>query len=471
MQDAETAELFLNDIQGWASAYRSTVVSFCAVRRPDGDRVVVAQMDLRVAEDEAFGIEPAVLQTERLFFARAVLPIEKGTLEQLVRTAIGEGKLPGAAGVGLAQGQSDYRRTFYRYRHPMLPAGARVPTVVVLSGGRSAILPFNEIEDLDWELKAANPPFLAMSEALDAFGLPRLQNSDDYCQLVVAAESPIIVVPTSEIREGVLYLSCLASKAIDPPSIRIGLRLFSPVRPESMPQLTRKASDQLEWRTEPFSGARNSLRAEIPIADARIAHVFVSYRGVALHDTFVVDAQRSLNFRCTLHEAFDKNLDILRRLLEPTQSAEENFEHGIALLLNLLGFSTALHGQAYRLRDAGVDIVATTPTGKIALVECTVALPNHKSKLSNLCRRVSEATQELSAHGIQLPILPVLVTALPKAAIESEIENMERLGVAFATREDILDALNRIRFHVNPDQVYDEVQKSVAAAKARRQQP
>jgi hypothetical protein len=469
MQSTGAAERFLNDIQGWAGAYRRAVISFLAVRQPAGSHVVAAQMDLRTAEDEAYGIEPAVLETSRLLFTRAILPINERGLASLIREAIDEGKLPAQLDGRLAGSNSNLRKTFYRYHHPQLPAGARVPTVVVTSDDRAAILPFSEFDDHDWELRAADPPFLGLSEAMDAFGLPRLQSSDNYCQLVVAAESPAIVDATSEIRDGVLRLSCLASRAIDIAEIRIGLRLFSPVRPESLPRLTRKTLDRLEWRAERWSEARNRLSAEIPIEDARIAQIFLSYRGMALHDLFVMDAHRSLNFRYTIHGAFDKNLDNLRRLMEPAQSAEENFEHGIALVLNLLGFSTALHGQAYRLKDAGVDIVATTPAGKIAFVECTTALPNHKSKLSNLCRRVSQATQELAVHGIQSAILPVIVTALPKAVIESEIENMERLGVAYATRESILDALNRVRFHVNPEQLFNDIQTNVAEAKARRQ--
>jgi hypothetical protein len=468
MQGKDAAERLLEDIRPWLGAYKRVDVSFCARRCDDGNHIVVARVNLRVAEDEAFALEQPFLQTDRLLFTRSILPITADRLETVVRDVVNEGRLPHPVELRLSKEQEELHRTYYRYRHPMLPPGARVPTVVVTTDGRSVLLPIGELEDFDWELRAATPPYTGMGEALEEFDLPKLQQSDDYCQLVLTAESPAIIAPSSEIRDGILHLSCAVSNEIDKSSVRIGLRLFSPAAPDSLPHVARKALENIEWKAEPLSSACDTLQAEIPVQEARIAHVLLSYCHVSLHDFYVVDTHRSLNFRYTLHAAFDKNLEILTRLSEPTQSAEENFEHGIALILNLLGFSTALHGQVHRLRDMGVDIVATTPVGKIILVECTSGLPNHKSKLSKLCRRVSEARQELTAHGIQLPVLPLLVTALPKDAIESEIEDMERLGVAYASREDIHEALNRAKFHVNPDQLFDEVYRNVAAAARRR---
>lgn len=62
--------------------------------------------------------------------------------------------------------------------------------------------------------------------------------------------------------------------------------------------------------------------------------------------------------------------------------------------------STALHGKVHRLRDAGTDIIATAPNGKIMLVERTNILQDRRNPLKNIA---NVAIREVCGLFIPLP--------------------------------------------------------------------
>src|SRR5690606_14745229 len=80
-------------------------------------------------------------------------------------------------------------------------------------------------------------------------------------------------------------------------------------------------------------------------------------------------------------QVFDKDIRMVRQaVLDSTDSAR--FELGVSTLLFLLGFSSAV-----QLETNSPDIIATTPGGRVVLIECTLRVADFSSKLGKLVDR------------------------------------------------------------------------------------
>jgi predicted nuclease with RNAse H fold len=122
-----------------------------------------------------------------------------------------------------------------------------------------------------------------------------------------------------------------------------------------------------------------------------------------------------------------------------------------------------LHGQAYGFKDS-VDIVAQTPSGRVALVECTIGLPSYKDKLKKLTRRKVELRRALDAQGFNyIEILPIVVTPLSRADVTADLEEARRLGIAVGCLEDIRVALGQASLLPDSERLYDQVRDGLNA--------
>lgn len=158
--------------------------------------------------------------------------------------------------------------------------------------------------------------------------------------------------------------------------------------------------------------------------------------------------------------------DIVGKALRKGQDARD-LEAAIAWLLWMLGFSVAQLGATSRTQDAA-DLIATTPNGHFAVVECTTGLLKADNKLSILYDRAQAVRRALdtSRHN-QLRILPVMVTTKTRDEIRPDLEQAERLGVLVLCREDVSRMLDRTIQFPTPDQLYDENAQTVRAAQLR----
>jgi hypothetical protein len=122
------------------------------------------------------------------------------------------------------------------------------------------------------------------------------------------------------------------------------------------------------------------------------------------------------------------------------------------------------------MREAA-DLIATTPLGHFAIVECTTGLLKAENKLSLLHDRVEAVRRGLAdANNAHLHLLPVMVTSKTRTEVAPDIEAAERLGVLVMTREHLDQVINqRTLVFANADQMYLEAEQSVSAALAKYQ--
>jgi hypothetical protein len=189
---------------------------------------------------------------------------------------------------------------------------------------------------------------------------------------------------------------------------------------------------------------------------------FASYRGRWTHQGWIADPDNSANLRRLAHEVFDANLDGIRRSLFDVKQLKQNartLEAGVANLLFLHGF--AVNPLSSQFMTEAADLLAFTPQGNIAVVECTVGAIDNDGKLSKLLARTVALSEKLKATGnAHLKCLPVVVTTLPRDAI-TDLELASEKGIVVVTVEDLQRWLEETQIPRESDRSFDALWTSV----------
>ncbi len=147
---------------------------------------------------------------------------------------------------------------------------------------------------------------------------------------------------------------------------------------------------------------------------------------------------------------FDVDLKMVRQaLLDASDQAK--FERGVASLLFLLGFNPAL-----QLETDAPDLIVTTPSGRLMVVECTTRIADFTAKVGKLVDRRGALSKHLTEAGHPLPVTSVLVCRLPRDQIATHEEQLRTHNTILVAGEDISSALERLRFPSDPDKMLDE---------------
>ena len=178
-------------------------------------------------------------------------------------------------------------------------------------------------------------------------------------------------------------------------SATVGYRLFAQGR-----VVRRSAFGGQALRWEQKDGYQHGT-IEVEVPAAAVLHCVASYRGIAQHHFWVSDPTTSSNARRAVYELFDSKLDVLTEFLLNSQGRGRNpreLESGVAWLLWMLGFSVAHFGATPRTQDAA-DLIAVTPGGHFAVIECTTGLLKADNKLPLLVARAENVRRRLNQSG------------------------------------------------------------------------
>ncbi len=196
----------------------------------------------------------------------------------------------------------------------------------------------------------------------------------------------------------------------------------------------------------------------------------MSYAGHAQHYWWISDPSSAQNARRVAYGVFDPKLEYLAEVLSRTSSKGHNareLESVVGWLLWMLGFSVIQLGAAPKMQDAA-DLIATVPSGHIAVIEVTTGTLKAEHKLALLHDRAQEVRRGLEASGARhVRVLTVMVTSQPKADVEVDLEPAEKLGILVMTREDLEAGLQRTTVNHDPDKIFEGAEARVKAAKAK----
>lgn len=357
-----------------------------------------------------------------------------------------------------APGGGHYATAFTPFHPDGLLNQRRVNVLTLMAGATEAV----RQPDIDWEIKAALPPYDGLQELANEFGLGALSQRPSYIE-VVAYNVEAIDIQNSKVTGTHADIHVLLAKGLSRDRLTLGYRIYVPGSTTARAAIS---GDEMQW-TEESHVDRGQVRLEIPATAA--LNCTVSYDGVAQNNSWLSDPDRSQNPRRAVYEAFDPKLETLKTVVANAQGRGEearDLESAVAWLLWMLGFSVA-HLNTRKTRDA-TDLLVTTPLGHFAIVECTTGLLKAENKLSLLHERAEATRRSLAAsNSSYLRLMPVIVTSKLRADIAPDIEFAERLGILVMTRESLESAINRTLIQPSADQLYADADKAITDALAK----
>jgi hypothetical protein len=436
-------------ISRWQDAYACAVYSYVGVKMPNANRLLCGkirfELNQPVMNEEAFTFE-----TEHYIAGRSVKKITANDVINAVAKAK-VGRIDGFDEVvSLAAMDS---RPYDEYLHPV--AYPFISSLRISGVSRHQLLRAISFPPLDSELKVADVPFDTMDELLIYCGLPAFTQADQtFLELV--APSPGIIAADSIIENDEALIKIQTGNKLDVAKFRIGHRIFQ--KNQKMTRTSVKG-EKLKWHEE------NNLMItthRVPVGDAPVLEAYLSYDNIFLAQRLITNPKKQLNVRHEIYKISDPNLELLKEmLLKPEKDRSdkaETFERAISILLNLLGFSVASYGLIPKLQN-GVDIIASTPSKDIAVIECTIGFLNQKDKLAKLARRTQLIKDKAGDDSIQ--VLPVIVTQLSRKEIEAHLAEAGNLGITVICREELENALNQIPLPPVPDQFFQGLKRLI----------
>lgn len=333
---------------------------------------------------------------------------------------------------------------------PLHPAGLQGQwrlSVLSLSGS-----PLRELIHqpmIDWELRAHRVPYIHIRDLLNDFKLGDFPGQHAYVEVVV---NNLAAIGNSHLKNGRAIISYNLPLGLDQQLASIGCRIIT--NDVVSRRVTATGAD-LAWRDD---GPIQIGTIEIETAVDALVHCIAVYDGVAQHDLWLSDLDRSPNPRRTILQQYDAQVQSLTAFLSLSnvKNRQYDFELGCAWLLWLLGFNACPLGFTKRIE--GPDLIATTPLGHIIVVECTTGLLKADNKLAKLHRRAVELRRALSVSHPHIKVLPVIISALDKQSLGVEMNTAVEQGVIAVSQEDLLETLNRSTLRADPDQLYREME-------------
>jgi hypothetical protein len=316
----------------------------------------------------------------------------------------------------------------------------------------------------DWNLRGTEPPYWDLNDLCSEYNLPNFRA--DVVSVDVIAHSVAEVMYSSAVSGETAEPEVLLARGCDQRKVSLGYRVFQQNRVVARGIVE---SDKFQWvdRNETYLG-----RATLAIPRAAMLHCWVCYDGVAQHFAWLFDQSIAQNSRRAAYEAFDPGLSALREMLAATtekRRAARELETLVSWLLWMLGFAPVHLGNTQRTQDAA-DLLAITPAGHTAVVECTTGLLKAEHKLSLLHERVEQVRRGIASSGnAHLRVLGVIATSKPRPEITADLDQAEKLGVMVYTREDLETILDRTNFAQDAEQLFAGVEEAVAMAKARHE--
>ncbi len=444
----------------WKVAYICSIHSYVAVKNSEGTRLLFGRILLEPTRD-GINETPVQIETECIIAGRFVKLTTSESITQFVGNAKG-GRIDTDKGpISLVtESEGAISAHFAPIYHPLISDGPRLASLIVQGPAKQNLLvTVGDNRQLDWEMKAAEVPFDSLNELLGHCGLPTMMQMGESTTLEIVARTPAVVGLNSVINGTEAVIECRVAKALDAGKLRLGYRMF-----QKDQQIVRDSvtGDSFEWRDD------KDLKVafhRIAIGEASVLQAFLSYDRVALHQWWVTDPKTHLNPWHAIHQIFDQDLELLKKmLLKPETDKPYAFEGAVSTLLTLLGFSVANYGRIPKLQR-GPDIIAVTPSGHVAIIECTIGLINENDKLAKLVQRATLIKEKLiEARYGHLQLQAAIVTPLSRDEVAADLPTAGDHGIAVICKLEIENALNQIGLPPNADRMFQDAKKLVPAA-------
>jgi hypothetical protein len=445
---------FYNAFAPWESGYENNSLTYVAVRHADRFVIVQGAIWLNTLQSKT---PFRTFESDNVRAGNFKLSDLGKTFREIVAD-LGKGVLTTPQGDFVFPPQNDDHKASFTPLHPSaLQSQSRV-NVLRLAGDKQILSVGPSV--LDWELRSSAVPHDTVQELFSEYGLGVLF-TDAMTIEVIATSVMGFDGDNSKISGETAHIVIRLANTLDVQGASLGYREITRGRINrgvlKGPQFSWKQADGMQVGT-----------FDLAVSKAAILHCYATYKEVAQTHWYITDPTTSQNPRREVVESFDSGLAIVKTFLSRPHSKGQDardFEVAVSWIFWMLGFGTVQMGSTARTQDFA-DLILTTPQGQIAIVECTTGLLRADNKLPKLVGRYATVRQRLDqSNNGHVKLLPIMVSTLPRAELQADLEQAEKLGVLVLAKEELDQIVIRTAVGANnPDEVFSEAEKRVRTA-------
>jgi hypothetical protein len=302
--DQKNVDDFFSAIRPQRDAYRYATFSYLGIKQPGG---LVLLLKSRVS----LNIEPSLIPLTHFHsinvragcYRLNELNLDLDTLiegitAETINTPHGPLWFPSGPG-------GRYAAQFVPF-HPDGMQTQRRINVLTIMGNQS---PTPQQPDLDWEVKAATPPYDSLNELVLEYGIgPSLMGNTTHIE-IVAFNVAAIDAAKSGVSGEDAAVHVLLAQGLTPDKVSVGYRVYKPGAPTVRGVLS---SSSFNWSEEEFH--RHGV-ASIHVPTAAVLNCTASYDGIAQGHWWLFDPSRSQNSGVRFMKPSTQDLRQLRTLL------------------------------------------------------------------------------------------------------------------------------------------------------------
>lgn len=309
----------------------------------------------------------------------------------------------------------------------------------VAAGSWPVIEPI-DLASADNALRASTPPFDGLKDIAAWLGLREPGKVGELPTISLRVGPPVdLIFSDCTLSNDELKLTLHAHPGFDVTRMALSVRGL----PGDGLKTRRRVEKDIEWR--PTNEVRRTGQVKVPLENADNALAMLLIEEATVRRQWFIDPAKARNNRLLAVQHFDNDLRVVRSaVLEGMDSSK--FEHGVAVLLFLLGFSPCV-----QLETNAPDLIVSTPEGKLVLVECTTRIADFPAKVGKPVDRRGALSKYLVESGHPTNPLALLVCRLPRDRISALAADLAAHNVVLLTQEHLLAAFDRVRLPNDPD--------------------
>lgn len=295
------------------------------------------------------------------------------------------------------------------------------------------------VAQIDDDLRIAATPFDGLDDLTAQLGFRGDMSGSTAPRIEIAISPPVDFLANScTLSSDIFVATLLAHPRFELNRIDFAIR----TAPGEVASTRRQVAKHIDWG-EPKDGLRTgTLTSELPNCDSVLA--MLSVAGHTVRRQWTQDPQKAPNPRYVSLQHFDPELRMLRRHLFEVHESRK-FEHAVATLMYLLGFSIGLPAET-----DSPDILGTLQNGESIVVECTLRIPDFAAKAGRLVERRASLSKALTEANLPSAVVAILVCRLSIREISATAKDVGNHDIVLLTHEDLESALMRIRFIQDP---------------------
>lgn len=313
-------------------------------------------------------------------------------------------------------------------------------------GNCTSMPTLTDYSSIDNSLRCNDLPFDGLQDLSSWLGFNNPKVKPDFLPSINIRVSPPVDLIFDEccLENDCLSLTLHAHPFFDVDRISLAVRAV----PGNALASRQQVASKIDWGD--VSDGRRKGAAKIHLEDADSVLTILVLGEITIRRQWFIDKAKAYNYRLIAFQHFDNNLNMLKKAVIDITTDSARFEKGITAMLFLLGFIPAP-----QIETDAPDLIVTTPGGKLVIVECTTRIADFSTKLGKLVDRKHSLSKALEVSKHYSRVYSVLVCASPLNQIAMKDSELANYQVILITKEDLVDAFERLRGHNDPDDMLD----------------